>query len=140
MRKACLDLIVVDAYRRTGRRATYSAVAGIVGGMPVGVMSIYPKDKLHSWVVAVENHLPTGYETDKLSRATGKQERKSRSRPNELRTWLRSLGAASIPEHRSIGTALHATGGHVNAMFRWYGGMVQSGPGSEGDMSSAGRG
>jgi len=46
-----LDEIVTKLDERK-QRATYGAVAGIVGGLPRGLMSGRPKNHKYSWVVA----------------------------------------------------------------------------------------
>lgn len=57
---------VIDVLHREGIRATYGAVAGVVGGNAIGLMMGRPMDARNSWVVAVNNHLPTGYNENQL--------------------------------------------------------------------------
>ncbi|WP_420454955.1 hypothetical protein [Rubrivirga sp.] len=43
------------------QRATYGAVAGVVGASPRSVMRGRPRDPLHSWVVNAQTGRPTHY-------------------------------------------------------------------------------
>ena len=52
---------ILDALDRHHQRATYGAVAGIVGGLARSVMKDRPKDRRHSWIVSKETGWPTGY-------------------------------------------------------------------------------
>jgi hypothetical protein len=57
---------VIDVLHREGIRATYGAVAGVVGGTAIGLMVGRPMDPRHSWVVAAGNDLPTGYNESQM--------------------------------------------------------------------------
>ena len=48
------------------QRATYGAVAGVVGGHPRSLMRGRPRDPLHSWVVNAQNGRPTRYRDDEM--------------------------------------------------------------------------
>lgn len=52
---------VVDALNRHRVRATYGAVAEIVGGIARGVMGRRPRSARYSWVVRQHDGLPSGY-------------------------------------------------------------------------------
>jgi hypothetical protein len=81
------DIIAILARYR--QRATYGALAGIVGGLPRSVMSGLPKTPENSWIVAAASGLPTGYSAHELD-----AELQSRSNvistADELLAWLRS--------------------------------------------------
>lgn len=50
------------------QRATYGAVAGVLGGIPQGVSSLLgPRRPLASWVVSAATGMPTGYTPDELA-------------------------------------------------------------------------
>lgn len=82
---------VLNLLHEHGQRATYGAVAGIVGGVARGVMQGRAKTPRHSWVVSSGSGLPTKY--------TGKEidSRLPKSGPtiadaNQLKVWLRGKG------------------------------------------------
>lgn len=58
---------IVDALVRAKRRATYGAVAGVLGRPPRSLMVGKPKDARHSWIVSSASGLPTGYEADHIA-------------------------------------------------------------------------
>ena len=55
---------ILKVLEQNTQRATYGAVAGVVGGIALGVMRGRPKTPRNSWVVAKGNGLPTGYYED----------------------------------------------------------------------------
>lgn len=58
MLKPTLDSIL-DALNSNHQRATYGAVAAVVGGLARSVMTGRPKDWRHSWVVSAQTALPS---------------------------------------------------------------------------------
>ena len=60
LRDMNLDLIV-SKLNQHHKRATYGAVAEIVGGIAQGVMAGRPKSPRDSWIVAKGSGAPTGY-------------------------------------------------------------------------------
>lgn len=78
---------VLDALDRFHQRATYGAVAGVIGRPPVSVLKDRPRNQRHSWVVNQETGMPTGYLPEELHPALTSQVRVMRTAP-ELRTWL----------------------------------------------------
>ncbi len=54
-------LVALEAGRR---RATYGAVAGLLGVPAMFLMNGRPRDPLHSWVVSKRTAMPTGYAPD----------------------------------------------------------------------------
>jgi hypothetical protein len=57
---------VIEVLHREGIRATYGAVAGVVGGNAMNIMTPRERNQLNSWVVAADTNLPTGYTEDQL--------------------------------------------------------------------------
>ncbi len=63
-----LDNIVAKLNERK-QRATYGAVAGLVGVLPRGLMAGRPRNHKYSWVVAAtggRRGWPTGYTSDQI--------------------------------------------------------------------------
>ena len=57
---------VVDLLERHRQRATYGAVAAVLGRRATFVMSGYPRKSRYSWVVNKETGLPTGYTPEQM--------------------------------------------------------------------------
>lgn len=57
---------ILDALNLYGQRATYGAVAGLLGVPPRSVMSGRPRDWRHSWVVNAETGWPSEYPAPKV--------------------------------------------------------------------------
>jgi hypothetical protein len=78
---------IVDLLDQHGRRATYGAVAAIVGQSPRSLLKGRERGRRFSWIVNRETGLPTGYADDQLDprlEASGPVI----STDRELRTWL----------------------------------------------------
>ena len=60
MPRATLDQIL-DALDAARQRATYGAVAAVVGASPRVLMSGRERNQRHSWVVNLKSGLPTDY-------------------------------------------------------------------------------
>lgn len=80
---------------RRRQRATYGAVAGILGVLPRGVMNGHSKSPEYSWIVAASGSgrgRPTGYADRQIHPECLRQIRENRGRvitgPEELRDWL----------------------------------------------------
>lgn len=90
MPELTMDLIL-DALDRRHQRATYGAVAALLGKAPRTLMRGRERDQRHSWIVNRQNGEPTGYEPSQLHPAL-------RERPEvidnkeDLARWLRSSG------------------------------------------------
>ena len=69
------------------QRATYGAVAAVVGAVPMFVMSGRPRDPLHSWVVNAQTGRPTRYADDQVHADLQAHDRILRTE-GELREWL----------------------------------------------------
>jgi hypothetical protein len=52
---------ILDRLSQYHQRATYGAVGGVLGVIPIAVMQERPRDARHSWVVSQETGIPTGY-------------------------------------------------------------------------------
>ena len=60
-----MDLMhVLLALQKGKARATYGAVAGLLGGSARSIMRGKPRDPLHSWVVSKQTGMPSGYEEE----------------------------------------------------------------------------
>ena len=55
---------VLLALQKGKTRATYGAVAGLLGGSARSIMKGRPRDPLHSWVVSKQTGMPSGYEEE----------------------------------------------------------------------------
>ena len=78
---------ILDALSRGHQRATYGAVAAVVGASPRTLMSGRERDHRHSWVVRRQTGLPTGYEDDQLHPQLLRSDHVIESR-DELEKWL----------------------------------------------------
>lgn len=85
---------ILELLNEHHQRATYGAVAGLVGGIARGLMQGRPKDQLHSWIVSQDTGLPTGYDSDKMHPKLRENAAVSRS-GRELEEWLEERGAVS---------------------------------------------
>lgn len=81
---------IVATLARHKQRATYGALAGILGGLARSVMSGESKTANNSWVVAAKTGLPTGYTKSEMDPDL-KIKSKIISDGDELFAWLRSL-------------------------------------------------
>jgi len=57
---------IIDALNAGQLRATYGAVAGVLGVIAIGVMGDRDNCHRNSWIVATDNGLPTGYLEDEM--------------------------------------------------------------------------
>lgn len=80
---------IIDTLDRARQRATYGAVAAIVGTAPRTLMSGRERDQRHSWVVSRKNGQPTGYEPGQMHPELMRSERVIETR-EELEHWLAS--------------------------------------------------
>jgi hypothetical protein len=64
---------IVKLLNRYHQRATYGAVAELVGGVPRAIMQGRPRNWLHSWVVNQETGLPSEYPAPKIHPAIDEQ-------------------------------------------------------------------
>lgn len=78
---------ILDLLNRHHQRATYGAVAGLVGRIPRSVLQGRPRDWRHSWVVLAATGRPSKYQGSEIHPDLAKRERILRT-PGELETWL----------------------------------------------------
>jgi hypothetical protein len=78
---------ILELLQRHHQRATYGAVAALVGRTPQNVMQGCPRNRLHSWVVNQKTRLPTKYPAGMIHPAL--EERADViSSAQELAAWL----------------------------------------------------
>jgi hypothetical protein len=70
------------------QRATYGAVAPLVGSQPRGLMYGRPRSPLNSWVVSKATGKPTGYRDDEIDPQQSKSNPVVFDDPKSLRQWL----------------------------------------------------
>jgi hypothetical protein len=73
------------------QRATYSAVAALVGATPRTLMHGRPREAGNSWIVSKTTGRPTGYPEDAIHPQLTANETILHTR-EELATWLASRG------------------------------------------------
>jgi hypothetical protein len=83
---------IVDLLDQHGQRATYGAVATLVGHSPRSLLKGRDRGRRYSWIVNRETGLPTGYLDDQID------PRLRESGPvigtdGELRQWLETCSA-----------------------------------------------
>ena len=91
---------IIDVLDRRQQRATYGAVASLLGTAPRTLMSGRDRDQRHSWVVSRKNGQPTGYESEQVHPALMVSERVIESR-EELEKWLEALGESAAVMSRA---------------------------------------
>ena len=77
-----------SAELRAYQRATYGAVANLVGKSPRSLMQGLPRDWRHSWVVNKETGMPSEYPSGKIHPAIAERPEILESE-TELEAWLR---------------------------------------------------
>jgi alkylated DNA nucleotide flippase Atl1 len=80
---------ILDALDQSHQRATYGAVAALLGIPPRTLMQGRERDQRHSWVVNRKNGEPTGYTPDQLHPAL-LERADVLSTKEDLAAWLRS--------------------------------------------------
>ena len=80
---------VLEFLERYHQRATYGAVAGVVGGSPMSLMTGAPRSPRRSWVVNGETKQPTGYRPEEIHPALKERSHVIMS-SEQLREWLSS--------------------------------------------------
>jgi hypothetical protein len=78
---------ILELLQKHHQRATYGAVAPLVGRTPRNVMQGCPRDWLHSWVVNQDTKLPTDYSAEMIHPALHQRAEILRSE-QELTAWL----------------------------------------------------
>ena len=80
---------ILDILGQTRQRATYGAVASVLGKTPRALMRGKERAQHHSWIVNRNNGLPTGYDEALLHPELAQNEHIIDSR-EELEAWLAS--------------------------------------------------
>lgn len=87
---------ILDALNAHRQRATYGAVAAVIGAAPRTLMSGRDRDQRHSWVVSRKTGQPTGYEPDQIHPELQLVPHVIEAR-EELDKWLSSASAELVP-------------------------------------------
>ncbi|MDQ2664848.1 MAG: hypothetical protein M3Z05_02455 [Gemmatimonadota bacterium] len=87
---------ILDALNARHQRATYGAVAAVIGAAPRTLMSGRDRDQRHSWVVSRKTGQPTGYEPEQVHGALETVPHVIDSR-EALEQWLASESGALVP-------------------------------------------
>lgn len=80
---------ILDALDQRHQRATYGAVAALLGKAPRTLMRGCERDQRHSWIVNRRNGEPTGYDPAQLHPALRERDDIIESK-EDLSRWLRS--------------------------------------------------
>ena len=78
---------ILDALQDNQQRATYGAVAAVLGSAPRTLMKGRERDARHSWVVSRKSGEPTGYEPGQAHPELRRSDRVIETR-DELEKWL----------------------------------------------------
>ena len=80
---------ILDALDRSHQRATYGAVAALLGKAPRTLMQGRSRDQRHSWVVRRQSGEPTGYEPTQMHPSLRERDRVLDTKEG-LAEWLQS--------------------------------------------------
>lgn len=86
---------ILDALDASCQRATYGAVAALLGTAPRTLMSGRARDPRHSWVVSRKTGQPTGYSPDEVHPRLLENARVLGGR-EELEQWLEAVGVRVV--------------------------------------------
>ena len=81
---------LLDALAEHRQRATYGAVGELLDRPPLFLMQGRPRDFRHSWIVAKDSGLPSGYSAEERDPHLLDRDEVLKS-GSELEFWLRSL-------------------------------------------------
>ena len=81
---------ILDALHHNHQRATYGAVAALLGKPPRTLMQGRERDQRHSWVVSRKSGEPTGYHPELVHPALRESERVIDTK-EDLARWLASV-------------------------------------------------
>jgi len=82
---------IIDALDREHQRATYGAVAALLGKAPRTLMAGRQRDQRHSWVVSRKSGTPTGYDPAQMHPELLAVDHIIETR-EELERWLADAG------------------------------------------------
>ena len=86
---------ILDALQHARQRATYGAVASVLGAAPRTLMKRRDRDQRHSWVVSQKTRVPTGYAADQLHPDLLLHDRVIESR-DDMAAWLQAQPGNSV--------------------------------------------
>ena len=78
---------ILDVLSQYRQRATYGAVADLLGANPRNLMADCPRNRRHSWIVSKATGLPTGYRDTEMDPDLNSRNRILETM-GELRAWL----------------------------------------------------
>ncbi|HKE21045.1 MAG TPA: DUF429 domain-containing protein [Bryobacteraceae bacterium] len=88
---------ISECLNRRKQRATYGAVAGLLGLVPRSLMVGQSRSWVFSWIVAANGGRPTGYSLSQIHpdclRQIESRQQRIISSPHELRAWLQRTSA-----------------------------------------------
>ncbi len=97
MSSAIMDQIL-EALNDARQRATYGAVATVVGSSPRALMAGRQRNQRHSWVVNLKTGLPTDYADELMHPALVSNDTIIKTK-EDLVSWLASRGVHVSAEH-----------------------------------------
>jgi len=82
---------IVDRLDQHAQRATYGAVAGLLGQSPRGLLRDHERGRKYTWIVNRNTGLPTGYPDDQVDPRV-RDSGPVIATDGELREWLERVG------------------------------------------------
>jgi hypothetical protein len=86
---------IVDLLDQHGQRATYGAVAKLVGHSPRSLLKGRDRGRRFSWIVNRDTGLPTGYQEDQIDPRL-RESGPPLGNDGDLRAWLDSHSGAEV--------------------------------------------
>ena len=86
---------IVKALNKHHQRATYGAIAGLLGKSAQSLMKPYPQNRLYSWVVNKRTKQPTGYPPN-AKHPHLEQVETVLDTTEKLRMWLKRYGYVTL--------------------------------------------
>jgi len=86
---------IADLLDQHGQRATYGAVAKLVGHSPRSLLKGRDRGRRFSWIVNRDTGLPTGYQEDQIDPRL-RESGPALGNEAELRAWLDSHSGAEV--------------------------------------------
>jgi hypothetical protein len=86
---------IIDALDRERQRATYGALAAVLGKAPRTLMSGRQRDQRHSWIVSRRSGRPSGYDAEQMHPDLLANEKIIETR-GDLEHWLTSIGELAM--------------------------------------------
>jgi hypothetical protein len=83
---------IVELLDQHGQRATYGAVATLLGQSPRSLLKGRDRGRRYSWIVNRDTGLPTGYQEDQVDPRVA-ESGAVLANERELRGWLEQVGA-----------------------------------------------